>query len=183
MRGSSLGIDGKGKEEGWFVEERISWRKGEKRLRVWGGEYIYREGSESKKEKESGMKSDTRINIYIYIKGEGGRRKGERSKTPPLHPQKRVNTMTSHFSSECSHRHNPAGFSTPFSLRSRTEISKFVTCRSVRTLDLKVGGVTKQTRVLGIDPRIWTGRNWILKQFQSICEYHLASFFLHSFSR
>lgn len=103
------------------------------------------------------MKSDTRI--YIYIEGEGGRRKGERSKTPPLYPQKRVNTMTSHpFSSECSHRHNPAGFPTPFSLcalepRYRNSL------RAMRILDLKVGGVTKQTRVLGIDPRIWTERN------------------------
>ena len=97
--------------------------------------------------------------------------------------------MTVHpFSSEYSLGNPRAAFPTPFSLCARAiGISKFVTCRSARTLDLKVPGVTKQTRVLGIDSDMERAE-FNSKTVSDTCEYHSASFFpahfhvIHAFS-
>lgn len=119
------------------------------------------------------MKSDTRI--YIYIEGEDGRRKGERSKTPPLHPQKRVNTMTSHpFSSECPHRHNPA-FPTPFSLcalepRYRNSLREDARLESWRRHE---ANACFRNRSPDMDRTELNSET-----VSDTCEYHLASFFL-----
>lgn len=85
--------------------------------------------------------------------------------------------MTVHpFSSECPLGNPRAAFPTPFSLYAGAiGISKFVTCRSARTLDLKVPGITKQTRVLGIDSDMERAE-FNSKTVSDTCEYHSAHF-------